>query len=267
MDVSLPEYEVYAIRYATRDGKRTNHFIGGDAHDAPMPMDYYVWLIRNADTIFVVDTGFGAEVARKRGRQLIRTPMEGLALLNVEAAAVKDVIITHMHYDHIGTFDAFRSAQFHLQDDEMAYATGRHMRHRQFNHGYEVDEVIGMVRMVYKDRVRFYRGTAELAPGLSIHRIGGHTHGLQCVRVYTRRGWIVLASDCSHFYEHFERKRAFPTMFNVGEAIDGYETLQSLAQSPRHIIPGHDPLVMQRYPEASPEMKGIAVRLDTDPKD
>ncbi|MBV6306648.1 N-acyl homoserine lactonase family protein [Candidimonas humi] len=265
MDEALPEYEVYAIRYATRESSRRNYFIGGDPHDAPMSMDYYVWLIRNEDRTFVVDTGFGPEAASKRGRQLLRTPAQGLALLGVDAAEVKDVIVTHMHYDHIGTFDAFGAAQFHLQDDEMAYATGRHMRHRQFNHGYEVEEVVGMVRMVFKDRVNFYRGDARLAPGVSLHRIGGHTHGLQCVRVHTQRGWVVLASDASHFYEHFEGKRVFTTVFNVGEAIDGYEKLQALAQSPRHIVPGHDPLVMQRYPQASAALEGIAVRLDQAP--
>jgi glyoxylase-like metal-dependent hydrolase (beta-lactamase superfamily II) len=264
-DSSLPSYEVYAIRYATRDGRRQNHFIGGDAHDAPMPMDYFVWLVRGAGREFVVDTGFGAEVARKRGRTLLRTPAEGLALLGVDAEQVRDVVITHLHYDHVGTFDTFASARFHLQDDEMAYATGRHMRHRQFNHGYEVDEVTGMVRMVYKDRVAFHDGDAELAPGLTLHRIGGHTHGLQAVRVHTQRGWVVLASDASHFYEHFEKKRVFTTMFHVGQAIEGYATLGRLADSPRHIVPGHDPLVMQRYPAPTPELEGIVVRLDVPP--
>lgn len=261
----IPDYEIYAVRYATRDGRRSNHFLGGDPHDAPMPMDYYVWLIRGPDREFVVDTGFGPEVAARRGRTLLRTPDEGLALLNVDVASVKDVIVTHLHYDHIGTFHTFSQARFHMQDDEMAYATGRHMRHRQFNHGYEVDEVVGMVRLVFKDRVSFYSGDAELAPGVSVHRIGGHTHGLQCVRVHTRRGWVVLASDTSHFYEHFETRRVFTTMFHVGEAVEGYDTLQRLAQSPKHIVPGHDPLVMQRYPAAAPALEGIAVRLDADP--
>ena len=263
--VGLPEYEVYAIKYASREARRKQHFIGGDPHDGPMAMDYFVWLVRNADRTYVVDTGFGAEVAAKRGRTLQRTPAEGLALLDCDANVVKDVILTHLHYDHVGTFDSFPVAQYHLQDDEMAYATGRYMRHKQFNHGYEVDEVVGMVRMVYKDRVSFYNGEAELAPGITIHRIGGHTHGVQCVRVNTRRGWVVLASDTSHYYEHFEKNRLFTTMFNLGEAVDGYATLKRLAASPRHIIPGHDPLVMERYPAVSPELDGIAVRLDAEP--
>jgi len=261
----LPQYEVFAIRYATRGGKRANHFIGGDPHDAPMPMDYYLWLVRGNGRTIVVDTGFGPEVAARRGRTLLRLPAEGLALLDVEAAAVKDVVISHLHYDHVGTFDAFAAARFHLQQDEMAYATGRYMCHRQFNHGYEVEEVIGMVRMVYRDRVVFHAGEAELAPGVSLHRIGGHTHGLQCVRVHTARGWVVLASDASHFYEHFEKRRVFTTMFNVGEAVDGYATLLRLADSPQHVVPGHDPLVMQRYPAPTAALEGIVARLDVQP--
>ena len=61
-----PTYEVFAIRYARRDAQRREHFVGGDPHDAPMPMDYFVWLIRNAERTIVVDTGFAAEVAAKR---------------------------------------------------------------------------------------------------------------------------------------------------------------------------------------------------------
>jgi len=261
----LPEYEVYAIRYATREARRPNHFIGGDPHDTPQPMDYFVWLIRDEHRTFVVDTGFGAEMAVKRGRILLRTPAEGLALMGVDVNLVKDVIITHLHYDHVGTFDSFPIAQFHLQDDEMSYATGRHMRHKQFNHGYEVEEVVGMVKLVYKDRVTFYQGEAELAPGVTVHHIGGHTHGIQCVRVYTRRGWVVLASDTSHYYEHFEKKRAYTTMFNVGQAVEGYSRLYELADSPQHIIPGHDPLVLLRYPPVSPALQDIVVRLDVQP--
>ncbi len=263
--MTLPNYEIYAIKYARRDAKRPMHFVGGDPHDTPMPMDYFVWLVRNAERTIVIDTGFTQSMAEQRKREFIRTPADGLALMGVKAAEVKDVVITHLHYDHVGTFQDFPAAQFHLQDDEMSYATGRHMRHKQFNHGYEVEEVIGMVRLVYKDRVTFYQGDAELAPGISLHHIGGHTAGLQCVRVHTARGWVVVASDTSHYYEHFEKGRVFTTTFHLGDTLDGYARLHQLADSPKHIVPGHDPLVMQRYPAASAELKDIVVRLDAVP--
>jgi hypothetical protein len=54
-------------------------------------------------------------------------------------------------------------------------------------------------------------------------------------------------------------------MYHLGQALEGYDTLRRLADSPQHIVPGHDPLVMKRYPAVSPELDGIAVRLDVDP--
>ena len=89
---------------------------------------------------------------------------------------------------------------------------------------------------------------------------------LQVVRVMTRRGWVVLASDAAHLYANFQTVRPFPIVFHVGAMIDGYRRLRELAASADHIIPGHDPLVMRRYPPATPALEGIAVRLDVEPR-
>ncbi|MGD9604511.1 MAG: N-acyl homoserine lactonase family protein, partial [Gammaproteobacteria bacterium] len=85
------------------------------------------------------------------------------------------------------------------------------------------------------------------------------------VRVATPRGWVVLASDASHFYAHMEGDRAFPVLYNLGDMLEGYSRLRALAASPAHIIPGHDPLVLQRYPSASPALTGWIARLDVAP--
>ena len=260
------DYEVYAIKYATLARKASENFIGGDPHEAASNLDYYVWLARSTTRTFVIDTGFDAAVAKRRGRRMITPPDESLKLLGVDPGAVKDVIITHLHYDHVGNFGLFPAASFHLQDDEMSYATGRHMAHEFFSYAYEVDEVVAMVRKAYQGRVRFHDGDAELAPGLSLHKIGGHTRGLQAVRVRTRVGWIVLASDASHLYANMSEKRPFPIVYDVGEMVEGYRRLRELADAPELIVPGHDPLVMERYAAAKAGLEGIAVRLDQSPK-
>jgi len=257
----LAEYEIYAIKYAHHMRRASENFIGGDPHDGPMPLDYFVWLIRGGGREIVVDTGFSSATAKRRGRDHIRCPTEGLRSLGCDPSAVKDVVITHLHYDHVGNFDLFPAATFHLQDLEMNYATGRHMLEDRHRYAYDVEDVVGMVRRVYAGRVRFHQGDAELFPGLSVHFIGGHTMGLQAVRVATRLGWLVLASDASHFYANMEQTRPFPIVFSVPDMVAGYERLRSLAASPRHVVPGHDPLVMQRYP-AVKGLEGIAVRLD-----
>ena len=268
--MSDPEtYELFAVRYAhlaTRL-RRDNFIAAPDPHDGAMPIDYFVWAIVNESRAIVVDTGFGHAEAKKRGRELIRLPAEGLAMLGIAAATVEDVIVTHLHYDHAGTLGAFPGARFHVQDLEMSYTTGRQMCHAPFSDAYTVDDVVDMVRCVHGGRVQFHDGDGEIAPGVTVHRIGGHTMGLQCVRVRTRRGWVVLASDASHFYENMEAVAPFPIVYNVGDMIAGYARLRALAESPGHIIPGHDPLVMTRYPATSKELEGAVARLDVAPAD
>ena len=258
-------YEVYAIKYAHHARRAAENFIGGvphDAHDGPMPLDFFVWLIRGEGREIVVDTGFSAATAARRQRDHLRCPTVGLGLLNSDSRKIKDVVITHLHYDHVGNFDLFPAAIFHLQDREMQYATGRHMAQQVFRGAFDVEDVVGMVRNTYAGRVRFHDGDAEIAPGVSLHYIGGHTMGLQVVRVATRRGNVVLASDASHFYANMEQVRPFPIVFNVAEMVEGYARLRSLADTPAHIIPGHDPLVLERYPAPSAALQGVVARLD-----
>ena len=262
---TLPTFELYAIRYAMRDARRGEHFIGGDPHDGPMPMDYFLWVAVGADQSFVIDTGFTEEVAVRRKRKFLRCPIDALGLVGVQAETVRDVILTHLHYDHVGNFHRFPKATFHLQEPELTYATGRYMRHKKLAHSFEVEDVVGIVRLNYAQRVRLHDGVVELAPGITLHPTGGHSAGLQFVRVHTRRGWVVLASDVTHFYENLETQRPFTTAFHVGEMLEGFDRLLAVAPSPDHIVPGHDPLVMQRYPAPRPELAGIVARLDVAP--
>ncbi len=259
-------YEVYAVRYARHDRKASENFLGGDPHDVNMPLDYFVWAIIGGGRSFVVDTGFGREQAALRKRELLRSPAAGLKALGIDAAEVEEVILTHMHYDHAGNLDLFPKARFHVQDREMQFCTGRSMCHEPLRGSFSAGDVTAMIHRIFAGRVLFHDGAAEIAPGLSLHFIGGHTMGLQSVRVMTRRGWVVLASDAAHLYAHLEQGRAFPIVYNVAEMLEGHRTLRALAETETHIVPGHDPLVMQRYPPARPELEGVAVRLDAEPR-
>jgi len=79
---------------------------------------------------------------------------------------------------------------------------------------------------------------------------------MQSVRVRTRRGWVVLASDASHFYAHMEQGRAFPILYNLGDHAGRIRDRCAGSRPHRnHIVPGHDPLVMDRYPVARPGME------------
>lgn len=246
---TLPVYEIYALRYASMARTRGDNFISGaDPHDGAMPMDFYVWLIRSPQRTVLVDTGFNEAAARVRGRKLIRCPIEALGSLRVSGQEIEDVVLTHLHYDHAGNLDKLPNARFHLQDAEMEYATGRCMCHSPLRHAYSVDDVVQLVRSVYADRVKFHEGDAQLAPGIQLMKIGGHTKGLQAVRVHTARGWVVLASDASHYYENMQQGKPFPIVHNVANMLAGFERLANECDSADHVVPGHDPLVLARYP-------------------
>lgn len=258
-------YEIYAIKYAHRNAMKSDHFIFSDAHDVPMPMDYYIWAIVGKSASYVVDTGFDAEQAAQRKRDLLRTPDEALQVIGLDTAKAEHVILSHLHYDHSGNLSMFPKATLYLQEREMAYATGKYMGDEVMRHAFCVDYVVDVVRALYDERVEYISGVKEIAPGITLHHVGGHTDGLQIVRVRTKRGWVVLASDATHYYGNIFGTDPFPVVFNVGHMLDGYRLIHELADSPQHVIAGHDPLVMARFPAASPDTKGIAVRLDLEP--
>jgi glyoxylase-like metal-dependent hydrolase (beta-lactamase superfamily II) len=262
----MQEYEVYAVKYGRHERRSSENFIIGDEHDVPMPLDFYVWAVKSPERTYVVDTGFSKEIAARRQRQHLRCPGDGLKMIGVDPARVEDVIVTHMHYDHAGNGDLFPRARYHVQDREIDFCTGRCMCHDIFRRSFEFEDVAGMVRKAFEGRVQFHDGDEELAPGLSVHHIGGHTKGIQAVRVWTKRGWLVLASDTTHFYANMDRERPFPIVYDVAQMVAGYARLSKLASSRAHIIPGHDPLVLARYPAPNRELEGIAARLDVEPR-
>lgn len=247
-----PQYEVFALRYATVERRAADNFLmHHDVHDGPMALDFFFWLIRGDERTILVDTGFSGCSSRQRGRDYLHEPLDALASLDVRAEDVQDLILTHLHYDHAGNVDAFPNARIHLQDAEMNYATGRYMCHEALRHFFSVDDVTTVLRRVYSEQVQFHDGDSVLRPGVELYRIGGHTAGLQVVRVHTRRGWIVLASDALHYYQNYESDNPFPGIFNVGEMMEGYRRLTSLVDTPDHIVPGHDPQVAVRYPRVA----------------
>jgi glyoxylase-like metal-dependent hydrolase (beta-lactamase superfamily II) len=260
-------FELYAILYA-RNGPRiaSQNLIGGDIHEEHSVLDYFVWVAKRADRAFLIDTGMTESTAARRGEQLFRQPCDAIRLLGLDAAKVEDIILTHLHYDHAGMLDRFTNARFFVQDTEVSYATGRCMCSKLLRRGYEVDDVVSLVRCVHAGKVEFVDEYHEITNGLTVHRVGGHTGGSQVVRVWTERGWVVLASDASHLFLNYKDEAPFPSVYRVDEMMEGYRTINRLAGgSLSHIIPGHDPLIMRMYPAPCKELEGIVVRLDRDP--
>ncbi len=152
-------HEVYAVRYAEHARMRSENYIFGDPHDEMTSISYYVWVIKGPHGTFVVDTGFDEVAEKERNRKILNPVGKSLKALGVEPDKVKHVIATHMHWDHAGNYDLFPNARYHIQDTEMAYATGRCMCHQVLRMPFSERDVHAMVSKVFAYRCEFHDGS------------------------------------------------------------------------------------------------------------
>lgn len=261
--MSASQYEVYAVKYAERNNRtRVESFIFDDDHASVHPMDYFVWVLRNDERTILVDTGFDSGEGLARERPVLMEPAEAVADIGIKPEDIDSIIVTHLHYDHAGGLAQFPDARLHLQDAEMAYATGRCMCHGTLKMPFTVEHICEAVKRVYSGKVEFHDGDARIVPGVTVHRVGGHSRGLQCVRVETANGPVLLASDASHYYENFETGKPFPIVVDLEDMLAGFDFLNASAAAGERVIPGHDPLVRERFPRAFDGSRADVRRLD-----
>jgi len=260
-----PIYEVYALRYGARsDWTRAKSYLNDANPDAPDAIEYFFWIIRNAERTIVVDTGFDEATALRYKRTPFVDPATQLKAFGIDAASVEDVIVTHLHFDHVGALPAYAKARFHLQEADMAYATSPSMRYEFLRFAYDRVHVGQMLEHVYSGRAVFHDGDGGFAPGISVHRVDGHAIGLQVVRVNTARGKVVLASDAAAYIAHFADYRVSPAVVDAQAMLWGYDRLRELAESEDHIITGHDPITSLIYPKVSGTAAHV-LRVDAPP--
>lgn len=243
-------YLVWALCYGSGRNQRVHqNFIRRDMHDGPMPLDYFLWIARNAHRTVLIDTGMRPDASRKRGRPMDFDPIEGLGRIGIAAESVRDIVLTHLHWDHAGNIDRFPEARVHLQDSEIAFATGRCMCDGEHRYPFEVEDVVAFVRKTYADRVVFHDGdSADVFPGMSIHAFPGHSPGVQGLRVNTARGPILLASDAAHYFANVLNGKPFAVTVDTRDTLASYKRMMAIAGGVDRLIPGHDPKIRSYYP-------------------
>lgn len=247
----MEPYKIHIMQYARREAV-TAEMVLGDLSQEPFEMGYFMWAITNGEHTVVVDMGFTEETcSRREGRIWLGDPAARMRAIDIDPGSVEHVIVTHLHYDHVGNYELFPHATFYLQADEMAFWTGPYAKYKVFNRSIEVDDVVAMVRYNYAGRVAFVAGSQQIVPGVTVHRVSGHTKGMQIVSVETKSGTAVLASDAAHCYRNLRENTPFLVLHDIPNYLDGFELMRKLASSEELILPGHDAAVMENFPKVA----------------
>ena len=243
----MAEWRVIAARYGTLDTTLSDAYYRWSAYgepDGPARLDYYFWVLRSDGETILVDTGFHPDAGRKRGRAVRIDPVEAMAQLGVTADSVSRILLTHLHYDHIGNLDPFPDAELLVPALELDFWLSPMGQRGQFAYSVEERELDTIRAAVAAGRVRALEGGEEVAEGVGVIHVGGHTPGQMVVAV----PGVTLASDAVHFYDELEHERPFAVIADLAEMYEAYDTLRAL---PGDLVPGHDPAVMERYPRVN----------------
>lgn len=263
-------YEVIIVRHGTRLTRRSevylNHHIYGES-DGPHRVDYYFWIIRNENRTIIVDTGFSGEAAQRRERTVLVEPAVAFELLGIDVNEPNQVVITHAHYDHMGNLDLFPNSPVLLAEAEVAFWDSKMSAKPLISHFTDKIDVAALGEVRGEGRLSTFVGSTEIAPGIEMIEVGGHTPGQSMVKVATSEGVVLLASDALHFREELERDMPFTSCTDLVGVFAGFQTLRDLVESGEVdiVVPGHDSTAMDGFVPIEGPLRGNAVvigRLD-----
>jgi glyoxylase-like metal-dependent hydrolase (beta-lactamase superfamily II) len=251
------KYEVYALRYSARGASKAHEFFRYELYggpDEPLGMDYFFWLLRNDGRTVLVDCGFDRERAAAKNRFQDTDPLELLARLDVRPGEVDHVIISHMHYDHVGNVELFPSATFSIAREEYDYWSGPYGGRDLMRILVDPEEVRIVQDLARQERLHLIDGSEQLFPGVIVTRLGGHTPGQAMIEVSTDSGQLILASDAMHYYEEIELDRPYNLFNDLSDMYRAYDILRELNRRPdTTVVAGHDPCVRTMFQTVQPD--------------
>ena len=242
-------YKIYGILQGQKEVDYSVYLPRVVEPGTPVSLGFYLWCIKGKDTAVLVDTGMNDEDAKRMTTGECRGGVAYLEAtlkkLGVEPASVEKVIITHLHADHFSAYQLYPSATFYVQRKDIDLYTGPAAKFRQvIQFAAKIPEVISLA---HAKRVRYLDGDEEIAPGIRVVLVGGHTAGSQAVVVTTNLGQAVICADVLQYYRQLE-EGVVGLCLDVVQTLFAVDKLKSLTSSPELIIPGHDPLVMKKFP-------------------
>jgi len=255
-------WQLIAVRFGTRTAHKSRVYLNHQIYkepDAEIEMDYFFWVARNGARTVLIDTGFNEASGAKRGRTLLIEPANALAAIGVDVDSIDTTVITHMHYDHAGNLGLAPRSHILLARREYEFWSSPMGRRALFASAVETDDIVEAGALIDEGRLTLTDGDVEVAPGITVLEVGGHTAGQTIVVVRTDAGDVILASDAVHYYEELELDRPFVELDDLQDVFTVFDRVNGMLAHGAILIPGHDPDVMRRCRPLPGAPAGLAV--------
>ena len=255
-------YEAYAVRFGILPGFSVANLVAGAERGRTLDIPVMVWLLKGSNgRVVLVDAGFHHQKFLDQWKPRdFRSPAAAVEAAGVKPELVTDIIISHAHWDHIDGIDLFPKATIWIQREEYRYYTGEAWHSRGAHGGVDADDMQALLKINTEGRLRFVEGDdQEIIPGLRCYTGGKHTWASQYVGAAIaaplrgstasagQAGTAVFASDNIHLYENLEKHAPIFQTLDAASNLKAQDRIRTLASDPRLIVPGHDPLVFERF--------------------
>jgi glyoxylase-like metal-dependent hydrolase (beta-lactamase superfamily II) len=231
-------------------GHRERRYNSNGTFEPGLMVPVPIWYIEGEDSKILIDTGlgdcdeivqlqykYGIEYAARKSKE--QEIMTGLAAKGLKPEDIDVVVLTHLHFDHIGNTELFKNARFIVQACEIPmlispprFAT---FYYRELSH-----KITGI-----SDRLLPIEGSLRLTKTIELVKVGGHSPGQMAVFIDTAIGKVCLASDFLYNYTNLRQEWPIGPIWNMDEWIKGLRLIKGEADI---IIPNHDFEFYEIYP-------------------
>ncbi len=241
--------EVYAIRYGTLSNFPVASLIAGADTARRLDVALMIWLVKlPGGRNVLVDAGFYRDKFMTRWKPSdYQRPSDAIRAVGLRPEDITDIIVSHVHWDHMDGVDLFPRARVWIQREEYTHHVDDAGRSR--DRAADSLDAAMLSELRRAGRVELVDGDSiEIIPGIRVYTGGRHTFASQYAGVDTPSGTVVLASDNMYLYENLERHVPIAQTLDPVSNLAAQDRMRRLAGREGLIVPGHDPQVFARFP-------------------
>lgn len=254
----MNNYKIYALKYAGPLTKSGAHFLWQKNWDKKQNGNFYFWLIKNHDRMIIFDTGVNEKLAKEKNLPNYIKPNDLLSKINIDAKKISDIVISHMHWDHLGGLEFFPNAKFYISKNEFEFWTKNKIVKTDPFKLLSDTKSINYTKKLYKQKkIILINQEKEIFPGIKTIFAPGHSPALMALAIETKKGKAILASDSCYSFDNIKLNWPSDVIFNIKDSVETINKLKSLSDE-KLIFPGHDIKLATKYPKIAKNITRLA---------